>query len=274
VVEAYFGSTVAEEALRHADDLLAQARETERFVGSRHRQGIALEADVARSAAFRAQAEAERVAAAQRLASVRSALVLLSGDEAAGAPLATPLVADAAPAPGAGLERPDLRAARLRRDAADAGVSAARGTPHRRSARRSLDTLRTSDLEDGTTFWSLGVVARWDFLGEADRLRAARARAPRRRSLAWEERQARARWRSGAVEAMAAGLLGSGGSPPPSPPARSGSPATARGCSRSPTCSTPRRASPARAPCSSPAGSRRGSPARASRSPSPNPWKD
>jgi outer membrane protein TolC len=196
VVEAYFGSAVAEEALRHADDLLAQARETESFVRSRQRQGIALEADVARAAAFRAQAEAERVAAAQRVASARSALVLLAGDDAAGAPLATPLAAGSAPPGGAAApgERPDLRAARLRRDAADAGVSAARGAllPSV-GGQASLETLRTSDLQDGASWWAVGVVARWELsLAEGDRLRAARARArAAAEALSWEERQAR-----------------------------------------------------------------------------------
>jgi outer membrane protein TolC len=195
VVEAYFASAVAEEGLRYADDLLAQARETERFVRSRQEQGLALDADVARTSAFRAQAEAERTAAAQRVASARSALVLLAGDEADGATLATPLaVAPSPPRPGAPGDRPDLRAARLRRDAAQAGVAAARGAllPSI-GAQASLDTLRTSDLDDGTSWWSVGVVARWDLaLADADRLRSARARARAAAdALAWQEREAR-----------------------------------------------------------------------------------
>jgi outer membrane protein TolC len=195
VVEAYFGSAVAEEGLRYADDLLAQARETERFVRSRQEQGLALEADVARASAFRAQAEAERTSAAQRVASARSALVLLAGDEADGATLATPLaVAPSPPPTGAPGDRPDLRAARLRRDAAQAGVSAARGAllPSI-GAQASLETLRTSDLDDGTSWWSVGVVARWDLaLADAARLRSARARASAAaEGLAWQEREAR-----------------------------------------------------------------------------------
>jgi outer membrane protein TolC len=58
VVQAYFGAQAADEGLRYADDLLAQARETERFVRSRNRQGLALDADRARATAFRAQADA------------------------------------------------------------------------------------------------------------------------------------------------------------------------------------------------------------------------
>ncbi len=48
VVEAYFGAQVAELGVRYADDFLAQARETERFVQARNREGLSLDADVAR----------------------------------------------------------------------------------------------------------------------------------------------------------------------------------------------------------------------------------
>jgi outer membrane protein TolC len=79
VTEAYFGSLSAAEGLAYADDVLAHARETERFVKDRNAKGVVLDADVARAAAFRAQAEADRATAEQRLASARSALALLSG---------------------------------------------------------------------------------------------------------------------------------------------------------------------------------------------------
>jgi outer membrane protein TolC len=194
VVEAYFGAQVAAEGLRYAEDLLAQARETERFVGSRNAQGLALDADVARATAFRASAEAERAAAAQRVETARSALVLLAGDDVAASSLSTP-VADGPstpPAAAAG-ERPDLRAARLRRDAARAGADAALGAllPEL-GAQASLETMRTQELDTGTSWYTLGVMARWQ-LGLADgrRVSAARARArAAEEAAAWLEREA------------------------------------------------------------------------------------
>ena len=98
VVQAYFGTQVAAEAVRYADDVLAHARETEQFVRARNAKGLVLDADVARATAFRAQAEADRAAAVQRLASARANLVLLSGGDAASADLVTPVLAAAAPA--------------------------------------------------------------------------------------------------------------------------------------------------------------------------------
>lgn len=194
VIEAYFGAQVAGEGLRFADDLLAQARETERFVAARNREGLALDADLARATAFRAQSEAERAGAAQRLATARSALVLLAGDEVREASLATPLDARPPPAPlPPPDERPDLLAARLRRDAARAGVAVARGTllPEV-AAQASLETLRTPSLGEGASWYTLGVVARWQLsLPEARRLEAARARArAAEAALGWQAREA------------------------------------------------------------------------------------
>ncbi len=193
VVEAYFGARAASEGVRFADDLLAQARETERFVQARNREGLALDSDVARATAFRASAEAERAAAAQRLGTARSALALLAGDEAADATLSTPIEVSAPPPAVAG-DRPDLRAARLRRDAALAGVSAARGAllPEI-GAQASLETLRTTELDVGTSWYTVGVVARWQLsLADARRVEASRARArAAEAALAWQEREAR-----------------------------------------------------------------------------------
>ncbi len=193
VVEAYFGAQVAAEGLRYADDLLAQARETERFVQSRNRQGLALDSDVARATAFRATAEAERAAAAQRVETARSALVVLAGDDVASAPLSTPVDAPPPPLPVAG-NRPDVRAARLRYDAATAGVDAARGAllPEV-GAQASLETLRTPALDAGTSWYTIGVVARWQVgFADASRVSAARARArAAAAALGWFERESR-----------------------------------------------------------------------------------
>lgn len=193
VVEAYFGAQAAEEGLRYADDLLAHATETERFVRARNAQGLALDADLARASAFRAQAEAERAAAAQRRSSARSALALLAGDAAADAELATPIEALPPVAEGDLQGRPDVRAARLRAEAGEAGVGAARGAllPGL-FAQGSVETLRTSDLDRGTSWSTVGLVARWDLsLADARAVSAASARASAAaQARAWKEREA------------------------------------------------------------------------------------
>jgi outer membrane protein TolC len=194
VVEAYFGAQAAEEGVRYAEDLLAHATETERFVRGRQGQGLALDADLARASAFRAQAEAERAVAIQRRASARSALGLLAGDAAVDAELVTSIAAlPPAPAGGDAARRPDVLAARLRAEAGDAGVSAARGALLPAIfAQGSVETLRTKDLEEGRTWTAVGVVARWDLsVADADGLRAASARARAAAdAAAWREREA------------------------------------------------------------------------------------
>jgi outer membrane protein TolC len=213
VVEAYFGTQVAEEGVRYAEELVAHAAETEHLVRKRNAEGLALDADAARATAFRAQAEADRAAALQRRASVRSALALLTGLDAASLDLVTPVgevrpstgsgrtgagsgrteTFDAPAAERAGL-RPDLEAARLRRDAAEAGVTAARGSLLPAVfAQASAETMRTGDLDEGTSWTTLGLVARWDLsLADARAASAARARARAAEdALAWEEHQAR-----------------------------------------------------------------------------------
>jgi len=195
VVEAYFGAQVSEEAVRHAEDLLAHAVETERLVRARGEQGLALDADVARATAFRAQAEAERATALQRRASARSALPLLCGDAARGAELTTPVTAlPPAPTAAAGsAPRPDVEASRLRREAAEAGVTAARGSlAPALLAQASAETLRTPDLADGRAWTTVALVLRWDLaLADVRAVRAAQARARAgAESLAWHERSA------------------------------------------------------------------------------------
>jgi outer membrane protein TolC len=201
VVEAYFGAQAAEQGVRFADDHLAHARETERIVRDRNAHGLLLDSEVARAVAFRAQAEAELAGARRRAGSARSALALLT-EEPADALLATPL---ADPGPGAAPEapaagpldpsdvRPDVRAARLRREAAAAGVIAARGgLLPAVLAQASAETMRTPDLKDGARWTTLGVVLRWDLsLADLDASRAAAARARAADdALAWRRRQA------------------------------------------------------------------------------------
>jgi outer membrane protein TolC len=230
VVEAYFGTQVAEEGVRYAEELVAHAAETEHLVRKRNAEGLALDADAARATAFRAQAEADRFAALQRRASARSALALLTGLDAASLELVTPVgevrpstgsgrtgegearvgevpAGEARPSTGSGRTetfdapaaeraglRPDLEAARLRRDAAEAGVTAARGSLLPAVfAQASAETMRTGDLDEGTSWTTLGLVARWDLsLADARAASAARARARAAEdALAWKEHQAR-----------------------------------------------------------------------------------
>ncbi len=198
VVEAYFSTQVAAQGVRYAGDQLEHARETERFIQARNREGLALDADVARATAFRAQAEAERAAALQHLASARSALALLAGEEAGRAELSTPF--DGAPpaAPGPATpatagERPDLQAARSRVDAAQNAVTAARGSLLPQVfAQASVETMRSA-VDQGATWTTLALVARWQLgLGDLHTTQAARARARAAAgALEWQERQAR-----------------------------------------------------------------------------------
>ena len=200
VVAAYFGAQAAEQGLVYADDVVAHATETERLVRARSVQGLALDADLARATAFRAQAEAERATALQRRASARSALALLAGPAAGEAELATsvavpaPAAAPAAtPSAGPGAERPELAAARLRAEAASAAGDAARGALLPAVfAQAALETARTADLGHGHAWTTLGLVARWDLsLGDAAALRAARARSRAAAdALEWKRREA------------------------------------------------------------------------------------
>jgi outer membrane protein TolC len=194
VVQAYFGAQVASEGLKFAEDVLAQARETESFTRSRNQQGLALDADVARATAFRAQAEAESSIAKQRLDSARAMLVLLAGEQAATADLRSPLVVgEAAENPGdSSQQRADLRAAGLRAEAAHAMVVATRGSMLPEvMAQATLETMR-SDFTQGATWYSLGLVARWRLsvtdlrTTNAASLRASAAEDARR----WQARKA------------------------------------------------------------------------------------
>jgi outer membrane protein TolC len=195
VTEAYFGSLSAARGLAYADDVLAHARETERFVKDRNAKGVVLDADVARAAAFRAQAEADRATAEQRLASARSALALLSGEPARSAALVTPIEgAPAGPETGAALEaRADLRAARARAEAAREMVGVERGNLLPQVfAQGSVETMRSA-IDQGATWFTGVLVARWQLaLGDVRASEAARLRASAGEAAArWQEQQAR-----------------------------------------------------------------------------------
>jgi outer membrane protein TolC len=165
VVQAYFGTLAAMEGVRYAEDLLAQAQETERFLRSRNEQGMVLDADLARATAFRAQAESELISAKERQASARTSLALLTNRQTESVELSTPLWVDPEPArledvPN-GSQRADLQAAHHQVVAAQAMATATHGRllPEV-MANATVETLR-SDVEQGSTWFSLGVVANW-----------------------------------------------------------------------------------------------------------------
>jgi outer membrane protein TolC len=197
VAQAYFASQVGAEGIRYAEEVLAQARETESFTRARNKEGLALDADVARATAFRAQAEAERESARERLASARSALVLLTGEEVTTAELTTPLAMEA-PASGAPSlaevgHRPDLESARIRAEAAREMVGISKGSLKPEvMAQASVETLRSA-LDQGATWFTVGVFARWKLSAPDWRtMRAAENRASAAsEARSWQEQQAR-----------------------------------------------------------------------------------
>jgi outer membrane protein TolC len=130
VVQAYFGTEVAEQGQVYAEDSLRQAREVEHFVQTRVEQGLMLQAEELRIRAVRAQAEAGVVEARQRVASARSGLALLTGmEDLAPATLHTSLQAESSLLPAeVSATRGDVQAARFEWQAAQHAVSAAQGS--------------------------------------------------------------------------------------------------------------------------------------------------
>jgi outer membrane protein TolC len=197
VVQAYFGVQVAAQGVRYADDVLEHARETERFVGERNQKGLALDADVARAVAFRAQAEAERAWVLQQLASARSALAMLTGIDPARSSLVTPVEMQAAASVGRGgdasrSDRPDVVAARLRAQAAEEGIGVSRASLLPAIfAQAGVDTLRSS-IQQGATWWSAALVVRWEIgVPSFGGVQAAEARSAAAASaVRWQEVQA------------------------------------------------------------------------------------
>lgn len=190
VVQAYFGAQVAEQGLRWAEDTLKQAEETERFVTARVEQGLMLKSEADRTRAFRAQAQAGIAEAKQRLASARSALVLL------GAASPESQLVSTVDAQGQSLStasfRGDLQATRFQVEAAKAGTTAAKGVMLPEVGfTASLGTARNS-LSSGGNWTSLGLGAKWTFsFSELRKVSVARAQARAAElGLKWQEAQA------------------------------------------------------------------------------------
>jgi outer membrane protein TolC len=191
VDQAYFGTQVAQQGLRWAEDTLSHAQELERFVHARVDQGLMLKSEGERAKAFRAQSEAGVAQARQSLASARSALALLMGAEPPDQ-LATAVDAGAADLPQGRGSRGDIEALRAQGEAARAGVAAAKGAfKPDVGLSVAVGTARYS-VADGGNWTTASVGVRWSFsFSDSPRVEAARA-AVRAADLGrqWQERQA------------------------------------------------------------------------------------
>lgn len=194
VTQAYFGTLLADQAVRYAEDTLKQARELERFVGARVEQGLMLQSELDRSKAFRAQSEAAFASAKAQVASAKSGLCLLAGCTLEGVTLSSPLDADlSVDIQPQSDQRQDLQAIRHQVEAAKAGVSAAKGSLKPEvGATLTLGTLRHSWSQGGEwTHAALG--AKWNFsFSELSKIKAASASARAAElGLKWQEQVAR-----------------------------------------------------------------------------------
>jgi len=191
VDQAYFGTQVARQGLRWAEDTLRQAQELERFVQARVDQGLLLKSEGERARAFRAQSEAGVAEARQRLGSARSALALLMGADPP-EQLATAVDASLEDLPQGRGSRGDIEALRAQGEAARAGVAAARGAYKPDVGLNVAAGTARYSLGDGGNWTSASVGVRWNFsFSDSPRVEAARA-AVRAAELGrrWQEQQA------------------------------------------------------------------------------------
>ena len=176
VVQAYFGTQVAEQGVNYAEDTLRQAQETERFVQSRVDQGLMLKSEGDRARAFRAQSEAGVVEAKQRLASARSALALLMGSETSTETLSTPVNEAVQTLPSQAGDRGDLEAAKFQAEAAREGLNAQRGLLKPEVGLTLTAGTARKSWSEGGNWTSAAVGAKWTFsFAEQKRIQASRA---------------------------------------------------------------------------------------------------
>ncbi len=176
VVQAYFGTQMAEQGVKFAEDTLRQAQETERFVQSRVDQGLMLKSEGDRMKAFRAQSEAGVVEAKQRLASTRSALALLMGSESPIETLSTPVNGEVQELPSDVGNRGDIEATRLQAQAAQEGLNAQQGLLKPEVGLNLTAGTARYRWNEGGNWTSVSVGAKWTFsFTEQRRLQAARA---------------------------------------------------------------------------------------------------
>ena len=180
VVEAYFGTQVAEQALKWVEDTRQWIQGMEEFVGARVQQGLMLESELQRLKAFHAQADAQKADVVKQVHSARSGLGLLTGSGPVEGPLATPLE-PGLPAPPQGTAfRGDLVAADLQAKAASEGAKAAKGNLYPEVGLEvGAGTLHQSWSEKGNWTWA-AVGMKWKVFSAPDQAKARAARAQER----------------------------------------------------------------------------------------------
>ena len=180
VVEAYFGTQVAEQALKWVDDTRMWIQGMEDFVGARVKQGLMLESELLRLKAFHAQADAQKADVIKQVRSARSGLGLLTGSGPVEGVLATPLEpTESAVAKGTAY-RGDLVAADLQAKAAHEGAQAASGNVLPEvGLELGAGTLHHSWSEKGNWTWA-GVGVKWKVFSAPDHAKARAARAQER----------------------------------------------------------------------------------------------
>lgn len=181
VVEAYFGTQVAEQALKWVDDTRAWIQGMEDFVGARVKQGLMLESELQRLKAFHAQADAQKADVVKQVRSARSGLGLLTGTGPVVGPLATPLEpATPGTVSQGGAARGDLMAAEFQAKAAREGAKAAQGANRPEVGLEvGAGTLHHSWSDKGNWTWA-AVGLKWKVFSAPDQAKARAARAQER----------------------------------------------------------------------------------------------
>ena len=183
VVEAYFGTQVAEQALKWVNDTRLWIQGMEDFVGARVNQGLMLESELQRLKAYHAQADAQKAEVLKQVHSARSGLGLLTGSGPVEGPLATSLEPiTTAPLPTTAYSG-DLIAADLQAKAAGEGAKAARGnTLPEVGLELGAGTLHHSWSEKGNWTWA-AVGVKWKVFSAPDVAKAKAARAQERAAI-------------------------------------------------------------------------------------------
>jgi outer membrane protein TolC len=180
VVEAYFGTQVAEQALKWVDDTRQWIQGMEDFVGARVQQGLTLESELQRLKAFHAQADAQKADVVKQVRSARSGLGLLTGSGPVEGPLATPLEPGLPYAVQGTAFRGDLVAADFQVQAASEGAKAARGSVFPEVGLEvGAGTLHQSWSDKGNWTWA-AVGMKWRVFSAPDQAKARAARAKER----------------------------------------------------------------------------------------------
>jgi outer membrane protein TolC len=180
VVEAYFGTQVAEQALKWVDETRQWIQGMEDFVGARVQQGLMLESELQRLKAFHAQADAQKADVVKQVRSARSGLGLLTGSGPVEGPLATPLEPGPSAAARGTAFRGDLVAADLQAKAASEGAKAAKGNVFPEVGLEvGAGTLHQSWSDKGNWTWA-AVGMKWKVFSAPDQAKAKAARAQER----------------------------------------------------------------------------------------------